>query len=425
MVIRLAKTGMSYDGVDPLYLLKGSETFRYLARWTHKFRVLLLLFSLMAGHPGFAQEAVKSDQSLIQLDQKLQQELVRLQKQNNFPGATLGFVLPNGHLDSMAIGAADRERNTPMHPGDLMLSGSIGKTYVATLMLKLIEQGKASLDDYISKWLGKEVWFHRLPNADTITLRMLLSHRSGLRNHVDDERFVSRAKKDPNAFWSHEQLIEYDLDQAPLFPAGKGFTYSDTNYILVGMIIEKITGRGYYTELEDQILKPLSLGHTSPSDRRVIPGMVSAYTDPKNPFGLPEKVCIDGKDALNPEIEWTGGGLVSTAGDLARWAWLLLGGHVLRNSSLKEMLAAQPTGSGARYGLGIGVRDIELGPAYGHDGEFPGFESVMAYFPRYKLSVALQFNSDDENQFKISPREAAIQVAKVIVDQLQLSSSDD
>jgi D-alanyl-D-alanine carboxypeptidase len=305
-----------------------------------------------------------------------------------------------------------------------MLSGSIGKTYVAAVMLRLVEIGKASLDDNISRWLGKESWFTHLPNGKEITLRMLLNHSSGLRNHVDDEQFVVRAKNAPDAFWSHEDLVKYDLDKPPLFPPGKGFAYADTNYILVGLIIEKITGRSYYSELHSQILGPLKLKDTAPSNQRVISGMVSAYTDPKNPFGLPEKVCIDGKDALNPQIEWTGGGLVSTSPDLARWAWLLLGGHVLKGPSLKEMLSGIPARSeGGRYGLGMGIRETELGPAYGHDGEFPGFESVMAYFPRYNIAVAVQFNTDDENRFKLRPRDFAIQLAKLIVNRLQGSSS--
>jgi D-alanyl-D-alanine carboxypeptidase len=382
---------------------------------------LFLLLALIRGEPSFAQNPAKRRAGLSQLDQKLEEKLLQLQRENGFPGATLGFILPDGRLGSMAVGLADRERSIPMRPGDRMLSGSVGKTYVAALTLRLTEQGKASLDANISQWLGKEPWFSRLPNGNSITLRMLLNHSSGLRNHVFDEQFVARARRAPDAFWQHEELVKYDLDKPPLFEAGKGFAYSDTNYILVGLIIEKITGRSYYRELEGQILKPLKLRHTSPSDRRTISGMVSAYTDPNNPFGLPGKVCFDGKDVLNPQIEWTGGGLASTAPDLARWAWLLLGGHVLKDSSLKEMLAGVPARSEGRYGLGIGIHETDLGPAYGHDGEFPGFNSVMAYFPRYKIAVALQFNTDTEDRYKVSLRDSAIQVAQVIVSHLQES----
>src|SRR5215469_1720794 len=396
---------------------------RYMEHRGFRALILLLVLSPLSNDRAVARSSQVAEE-LSQLTKDLAANLVQIQREDGFPGATLGFVLPDGHVGSTAVGLADKERNIPMRPGDRMLSGSIGKTYVAALALRLVEEGRASLDTRISQWLGKESWFHHLPNGDSITLRMLLNHSSGLRNHVNDERFVARARKNPDAFWAHEELVEYDLYKPPLFPAGKGFAYADTNYILVGLIVEKITGKSYYSELAEEILNPLELSSTSPSDRRVIPGIVNAYTDPQNEFGLPVKVCASEKDALNPQIEWTGGGLVSTAPDLARWAWLLLGGHVLKNASLRQMLTGIPAASeGGRYGLGMAIRDTELGPAYGHDGEFPGFLSVMAYFPRYQIAVAVQLNTDDDQRFKIRLADMAIRLAKVMVTETRETHS--
>jgi len=374
---------------------------------------------LFASTAALAQTVPGAPQPVDALTQKLTTKLQEMRDAEGFPGATVGFVLPDGRTFSLATGLADVEAKTPMRASDRMFSGSIGKTYVAALMLKLVEEGKASLDEKISYWLGDKPWFGRLPNAKQITLRSLLNHTSGIPNHAEDKEFFEAVKKDPNDAQTHERLIGYVLDKPPLAPVGTKFAYADTNYILIGLIIEKITGKSYYSVLEQQILQPLHLNDTLSSDQRVMPGVVSGYIDSDNPFGLPAKVCTNGRDVLNPAIEWTGGGLASTAGDLARWGWLLLGGRVLKEASLKEMLTGVEIGPGIKYGLGIGIVDTRLGPAYGHNGEFPGFGSTLMYFPRYRISVAVQVNTDPEGKAKTPGREGAIDLAEIIVEHIQ------
>jgi D-alanyl-D-alanine carboxypeptidase len=141
-----------------------------------------------------------------------------------------------------------------MQPNDKMLSASIGKSYVSAVMLQLIQEGNASLDERIDHWFRAEPWFHRLPNASDITLRMLMNHTSGIPDHIENRRFIAARREAPDRFWSPQELVATILDEPPLFPAGKGWAYSDTNYILVGMIIEKITHKSYYDELTTRIL---------------------------------------------------------------------------------------------------------------------------------------------------------------------------
>jgi len=357
--------------------------------------VLLVMDSLTsAGHgEPFSPEADR----MLGLKLKLETKLAELRKTSGFPGATVGFVLPDGRSGSVATGYSDVEKKIPMRPNDKMLSASIGKTYVAAVMLQLIQEGNIKLGEKIDHWFGAEPWFHRLPNASDITLRMLMNHTSGIPDHTEGRKFIAAVRQDPGRFWSPEELVATILDEPPLFPAGKGWAYSDTNYILVGMIIEQITHAAYYDELSRRILRPLRLDDTSPSNKRVISGLISGYTDPKNPYGLPEKVCADGKNALNPQGEWTGGGLVSTSLDTARWAKDLFGGKVLQQSSLQAMLSGVDTGGlpAHKYGLGVYIRTGEWGTSYGHGGDYPGFRSAADYFPEYDLAVAIQLNTDN------------------------------
>jgi D-alanyl-D-alanine carboxypeptidase len=332
------------------------------------------------------------------VDQRLQEGLEKHHQLRRWPGATLGYVLPDGRTGGVAVGVSHKGSQTPMKPTDRMFSGSIGKTYVAAVLLQLLEEGKADLDAKLAQWLGKEPWFARLPNADQITLRMLLQHTSGVPEHVYHPAFKQAIAAAPQKVWKPAELVAFILDRKPLFEAGKGWSYADTNYILLGMVIEKITGRTYYQELTDRILKKYKLEATSPVDRPDLPGLVSGYTVPDRVFPVPAEVATNGRYVLNPQLEWTGGGLISTATDLARWAKLLYTGDVLKETTRQQMLQmipARPLGPKDEYGLGVQRWQSRHGPVLGHSGYFPGYISTLAYYPDKKIAVAVQINSDE------------------------------
>jgi hypothetical protein len=167
----------------------------------------------------------------------VQAKLNELHQAGSFPGATIGFVLPDGRSGSVSVGFADVENKIPLKPTDRMLAGSIGKTYVSAAMLQIVQEGKVDLDARIERWFGGDVWCTRLPNAKDITLRMLMNHSSGIPEHVLNKAFITEMKKDPDRIWKPEELIAYILDAKPLFPAGQGWSYADTNYILAGLIV--------------------------------------------------------------------------------------------------------------------------------------------------------------------------------------------
>jgi D-alanyl-D-alanine carboxypeptidase len=326
----------------------------------------------------------------------LQLKLDEWHKAGSFPGATFGVVLANGESFGLAVGFSDRDTKTPMKPTDRMLAGSVGKTFAAATALQLIKEGKINLDDKIEKYLGREPWFTRLPNAKDITVRQLMNHTSGLVRYEFKKEFTTDLTANPEKVWKPAELLAYLFDQQPPFEAGKGWDYSDTNYIVLGMIIEKVTGRKFYNEANRRVLKPLHLTDTIPQDGPRLKGVVQGYAGPNNRFGGTDAMIVNGKFAINPQFEWTGGGYASTAQDLARWAKMYYEGKAFPPDLLPQVVdgvAAPMLGRETKYGLAAIIRQTQAGTAYGHSGFFPGYMTDMMYFPEYKIAVAVQVNT--------------------------------
>lgn len=369
-------------------------------RGTNAGRLLLLALILCVGcspttRAQSAPQTPRAEAKPAPLRQRLQEKFDTLHAAGTFPGATAGFALADGSSFGLAVGLSDVETSKPMRPTDLMLQGSVGKTYAAAVALQLVHEKKLGLDDKIEKYLGGEKWFARLPNARDITVRMLMNHTSGLVRYEFKEQFTKDLTSNPDKVWKPEELVAYLLDTEPPFAAGKGWDYSDTNYIVLGMIIERLTKSAYYDQAKKRLLKPLKFNHTVPSDSRVIPGLVQGYAGENNPFGGTNAMIIAGKFAINPQFEWTGGGMASTTEDMARWAKAMYEGRAFHPSLLKEMLDGVPAklGPEAKYGLGVIIRPTPLGVSYGHSGFFPGYLTEMMYFPDHQLAVAVQVNT--------------------------------
>lgn len=349
---------------------------------------LLVLCLFLAG-------AVQA-QNKTALQNALQIKLDEWHKAASFPGATLGVVLANGESFGLAVGFSDRDAKKPMTPNDRMLAGSVGKTFAAATALQLIAEGKIGLDDKIEKYLGREPWFARLPNAKDITVRQLMNHTSGLVRYEFKEQFTKDLTANPDKIWKPAELVAYLLDEKAPFEAGKGWDYSDTNYIVLGMIIEKVTGKKFYDEANKRLIKPLKLTDTIPQDGPGLKGVVQGYAGPNNPFGGTDAMIVNGKFAINPQFEWTGGGYASTAADLARWARMIYEGKAFSPSLLPQVLEGVPApmlGREGKYGLGVIIRKTAVGTSYGHSGFFPGYMTDMMYFPEHKIAVAVQVNT--------------------------------
>ena len=359
--------------------------------------ILTWLFSLLITSQPNPTSAATSD-----LVEDFQSALDAFQKQYGFPGATDAYVLPDGTAGVAATGFADIEAGTPMTVQSRMLSASIGKTFVGATVIALSREGVLDLDIPVSRWLGDRQWFTRLPNHGAITLRHLLTHSSGLPDHVHLDSFVTELshkwRKKGNPFLP-EALIRFVLDRQPLFKAGKGWAYTDTGYILIGLVIEKATGRSYYDEIKERFLTPLGLTLTTPADRRFLPGLAAGYMAADNAFGFPRKTTsVDGALVWHPGFEWTGGGLVSNSRDLARWGSALFGGNAMSSPYLDELLNSVPISPDTpdiQYGAGVGIyRTGPFGPVYGHGGWIPGYSSSLRYYPDHGIAIAFQINTD-------------------------------
>jgi D-alanyl-D-alanine carboxypeptidase len=355
-----------------------------------------IVFTLLVVASSVFAQKVAPQETPVLLRQNLQAKLDEWHKNGKFAGATLGVCMADGNCFGLAVGLSDLETKTPMKPTDLMLAGSVGKTYAAAVALQLVKEGKINLDDKIEKYLGREKWFSRLPNASQITVRQLMNHTSGLVRYEFKEQFTKDLTTNPDKTWKPEELLAYLFDEKAAFEAGKGWDYSDTNYIVLGMIIEKVTGKKYYTEAQNRILKPLKLKRTFPQDKRELKGLIQGYAGEKNPFGGTDAMIKNGKFAINPQFEWTGGGMVSNAEDLARWAKAMYEGKAFATTLLPQMLdgvSAPMLGRETKYGLGVIIRPTRAGLTYGHNGFFPGYMTDVMYFPEKRVALAVQVNS--------------------------------
>jgi D-alanyl-D-alanine carboxypeptidase len=375
-----------------------------------KWVLTLSAFSVFAFPFPATAESLTDDQfvALLATFQKTLDEQRIMQK---LPGATAAFVLSDGRMGKVASGYADVERRVAMTPDTRMLGASTGKTYVSAVANLLAEQGIWSLDDKLSKYLGDAPWFKRLPNSDDITIKMLLRHRSGINNYYDNPEFLkyfADAKKaDPNAMFGQKEIIEFVLDKPPLFKADKGFYYTDVGYILIGLAMEKATKRSYYDLVREKILDPQNLTLTAPSITRRLPGLAQGYANGINPLVLagPRMINDDGVLVYDPAIEFTGGGLITNSGDLARWAKSVYGGHFLKPETTKQFLARpenqagdkdQNPDGGEYYGMAVNASKATAGMpmSFGHGGYIPGYITGMEYYPKYDVSVAFQTNTE-------------------------------
>ena len=352
----------------------------------------------------------------LALRARLQATLDSIHAAGRFPGVTAGVVLGDGTAFGLASGFADTARRIRMTPNDRLLQGSVGKTYVAAVALQLVHEGKIRLDEKVSAYLGTEPWYGRLANGTDVTVRQLMNHTSGIVRYEFKPEFTRDLTANPAKAWRPQELIAYLLDTPAPFVAGQGWEYSDSNYILLGMIIERVTGNSYYAEMQRRLLRPLGLRNTVPSDSRTIPGLAQGYAGANNAFGGADAMITDGQFAINPQFEWTGGGIASTSEDLARWAKALYEGRAFDASLMPQALDGVPArlGRDVRYGLGIMLRPTPLGVTWGHSGFFPGYLTEVMYFPDTKVAIAVQVNTSVQRSLGGPPTRFILALAQTL-----------
>jgi len=310
------------------------------------------------------------------------------------PGLRAAVQFADGRLVTAAVGLGDVDAGIPLDNVIGMPGGSTGKTFVAALTMLLVESGTLALDDPASKWLGDRTWFSKLPNADEIRVRHLLSHSAGLGDYPGRPGFLlamtGRVLRHGSAYFEPEELIRFTLNRRPLFPAGEGYRYTDIGYLVLGRLIEAASGRTYYELLDERILTPLQLDEIEPAVQSVLPNIAVGYS------GGGRTLKKDGRMKLDPRSEWTGGGLTTNPTMLVEFYAALADGQVVTEESLALMLESgyrDPEEPEWHYGFGVFVH----GPSrsFGHGGLWSGYRSHVARFMNSGLTVAVQTNRED------------------------------
>ena len=273
----------------------------------------------------------------------------------------------------LAAGVADVGSGRPLRAADRLRIGSVTKSFVAAVALQLVGEGRLALGDTLGRRLPGV-----LPYGEDITLRQLLNHTSGVPDDVVTP-LMDVFGGAPLRIWSPEQLVEHVRGDPPRFAPGTGWAYSNTDYVLVGMMIEEVTGHSLERELDDRIVRPLGLRHTSFPVRAASLGRGAShgYSLDLGPGGHPVEGTLRDVSTYSPSFAWASGNGVSTIGDVARFYRALLDGELLAPALLREALRPVATGRpGRSYGLGLNMRDSPYGTLVGHDGDVPGFSIV-------------------------------------------------
>ncbi|WP_437573452.1 serine hydrolase domain-containing protein [Sorangium sp. So ce887] len=306
------------------------------------------------------------------------------------PGAAAAVDL-GGCSFRGAAGMADIETKTPVKPGDLFRAGSITKTFISTLVLMLRAEGELSLEDDISRYVKG------VPGGEQITIRQILNHTSGLFNYTESHSFLSAAEADPSRVWTPEELIAFSAAEAPYFEPGRDFEYSNTNYIVAGLIVEAVSGKPVVELLHTRILEPAGLVHTYLDGAEpAVPGLVHGY-------GSYDGELVDTTSAVDPSSAWTSGGLVSNTEDLTTFYVRLLDGGLLGPAELAEMTSGVGalSADALDYGLGLARRSSPVGTTYGHGGSIWGFVSASYYAVDRGAAIAVLINHEDGDAKRI------------------------
>ncbi|MBL0937720.1 MAG: beta-lactamase family protein [Gemmatimonadaceae bacterium] len=329
----------------------------------------------------------------------LQQQLDTYRAQSGFPGAVLAVAFADGRVVTVASGQSDTARRMPMRTDHRLLMGSVGKTYVAAVALQLLREGRLDLDAPVARYVGGQGWFDSVANAPVITVRQIMTHSSGVVRYEFRPDFTEALTRDPSRVWDPRDQVRYLHGATPPFAPGAGWEYSDTNYLILALVLEAITKRPIDEEIAQRLLGPYQLQATIPSDSRRLPGVSQGYAGAQNPFGGRDAMFdADGLMIVNPQFEGAGGGYAATAADAARWGATFFSGRAFGESLLPVATTgpAARLGPGTRYGLGMILRDSTVaGPMRGHSGFFPGYLTELRHYPASGVTVALLVNASN------------------------------
>jgi D-alanyl-D-alanine carboxypeptidase len=318
------------------------------------------------------------------LGQLLDQERTSL----DIPGMTAAIIFPDGSVWSAGSGYAEVSPARPASVDTPFVVGSISKTFVSAAIMQLADEGKLSIDDPLSNWLPD------YPRADQITLRMLLSHTSGVFNLYESPDYYRLVLQHLHRTWTPQDVLD-NLAGEPYCDPGACYHYSNTGFILLGLVIEHVTGEALGTVFRERFFDPLGLS-VSYFQGDGPPPASSARGYRATKAG---NVAIDDGSSYRPTqsegtVIWAAGGIVASAPNIAHWARALYGGDVVSADSLAQMtdFVFRPGHQGGYYGLGTRMRTFDGIDMEGHTGTLRAFNAAMWYLPSLDLTVVVMTN---------------------------------
>jgi D-alanyl-D-alanine carboxypeptidase len=332
---------------------------------------------------------------------KLQPQLEQLAKDMLVSGAVVEVRSPELGDWTTTMGTRTLHGTEPVQVGDHIRIGSVTKTWTGTVILQLVQEGRLALTDPIAKYRPD------VPNGQKITIGQLLDMRSGLNNYTTDLAVNQRMDADPTSTFQPEDLIKIGLAMDPTFPPGEGYFYSNTNTLLLGLLIEQLTGHPLETEIQNRILTPAGMSASSfpaLSDNALPEPRTDGYSFGTNVETIDTNVLSPEKQAAakagtitpidttlaNPSWAWSAGAGISTADDLVKYAQALVGGGLLSPEMQKtRMQSVKPVNPNDPQSPGYGYALAQFGPLYGHTGELPGYNTFAAYDPARKITIVV------------------------------------
>jgi len=354
----------------------------------------LLVFALATFIFMFLVEATDAD-SRLTLAEELQQVLDTELLNHNGIGVSAAAIIPG---QKPWLGTSGVSHGTTSITTDMLFGiGSNTKNFMAALILHLVEEGKLSLEDQVSKFLPN------YPNINSaITIRQLLNHTSGIYNITEHPSIWDTIFANSLRLWTPEEILS-NFVLAPYFDPGTGWHYSNTNYTLLGMIVEVITESKVSTELRNRFFKPLGLARTFLDIEEPITGVLAHRWYDFSGDGIPEDISFIFRTS-EFSAYWTAGAMFSTAEDVAKWSQALFRGNVLSQASLDQMLTFHSPTPGEPQMIGYGLGTVKFAPelvdgeeAYGHGGWVFGYSTAMAFLPDYNVSISILLNVNNDN----------------------------
>jgi D-alanyl-D-alanine carboxypeptidase len=312
------------------------------------------------------------------------------------PGLQAFIRTLDGKTWSGASGTTDLARKNLMQRDHVLRVGSVTKSFTAVLILKLVEEGRLSLEAPVSKW------FPDLPAADEITIKNLLNHSSGIPEIIPKVLLKSII---PSTFWQPDELVKLIAQDEPQFTPGNGFAYSNSNYILLGLIAEEVSGKSITQLLHEQIIDPLNLEHTYFIPYETAPAPLVTGFD-RDLASIPGMLAIGSDNTSWATSAFSSGALASTAADLGIFFEHLFAGALLSPSTMEEMTTfintsnpgfPEQTGSG----LGLMRLNVDGQELIGHVGQFMGSTAIAMYSPDEGYTITVTCNLSNANLVEV------------------------